>query len=124
MSAVTIKVLPPDSRTPAQSLARGLGVFAFVASLLVVLFAGTFPFDFAASQGDVFLQIRRTFDGRWMQYDPSFVDRGQNLLFLMPFGFGVAAVVRPTRWRVLIQLIVATVSSAALSTTVEVLQTF
>jgi glycopeptide antibiotics resistance protein len=121
---MTIKVLPRDSHTPAQSLARGLGVFVFVTSLLVVFFAGTFPFDFAAPEGDAWLQIRNTFDRRWIQDDPRFIDRGQNLLFLMPFGFGVAAVVRPARRRVLLQLMVATLSSAALSTTVEVLQTF
>src|SRR5262249_40114352 len=107
------------------SLARGLAGFLFVVSLLVVLFAGTFPFDFAVPvQSTAIQEVRQTFDWQWVQYDPHYIDRIENLLFLMPFGFAVAALIRPRRQRAAWQLAAALAGSALLSITIEVLQTF
>src|SRR5450432_3653930 len=99
-------LLPPRQYILTDRVARGLGVFIFIASLLCVLFAATFPFDFSIPAGGNALQlVRETFDWQWVQYDPHYLDRTENILLFMPFGFGVASLFpQRRRFRFLLQI--------------------
>ena len=101
-----------------------MGIVLLVASILVSLFAGTFPFDFAAPAGSAVEQFRRNFDTRWLPRGVGYSDRVENLLFLMPVGFFAAAVVRPRKNRAVTQVIAGLLVGGALSLTIEVLQAF
>ena len=98
MKALKVTLLEASSVEPVRALSRGLGRFIFAVSVLVILFAGTFPFDFTFT-----FRHATPFDTRLNQYDPLFTDRSQNVLFFVPFGFGFAAIIRTqldrTRWR-------------------------
>src|SRR5689334_19269300 len=111
MSTVVMEVLPPHTGHSSDRVARGLGAFLFVSSVLFVLFAGTFPFDFRVPRDGIFHQISSTFDWRWNPYDPGHLDRKQNIEFFLPFGFCIASVVWPSQRqksrRALAQILVA-----------------
>jgi glycopeptide antibiotics resistance protein len=90
---------------------------------LLVFFAGTFPFDFvAAGIDDALHQIHSRFDWNPNPYDPGHVDRVQNVLFFMPFGFALAAVIRTRRLRRVWQIIGSLALGLALTLLVESLQ--
>src|SRR4051812_4537139 len=114
MSAIQIKVLPRNTTYSTDSVARGLAAFLFVGSILIVLFAGTFPFDFSASAGSLAQQVQRKFDPNPNPWDPGFIDRSENILFFLPFGFALASVIRARRMRRLIQIVGAAVLSLIL----------
>lgn len=96
-----------------------MGVFILVTSLLIIFFAGTFPFDFSFDRNSI-----SSFDWRPLEYDPGFVDRGQNILFFMPLGFGLASIVRRQKFRFLWQLAIGTALGAAMSVLIECAQMF
>ncbi|WP_428937699.1 VanZ family protein [Fontivita pretiosa] len=122
MSRVHIRVLPHGYVTPTDRVARALAVFLLVASVLFVAFAGTFPFDFAIPEGGWWDGTRRQFDWRWMQWDPGNVDRLQNVLFFVPFGFALSAVIGRRRARHIRQVISALLLGMGLSLIVELTQ--
>jgi len=124
MSRVSIRVLPHGYVAPTDRVARTLAVFLLVVSVLLVAFAGTFPFDFAVPDGGWWDGIRRQFDWRWMQWDPGNVDRLQNVLFFVPFGFALAAVIGGRRARHVRQVVWALVLGMSLSLIVELAQAF
>lgn len=119
MQPLKVELLQPAPPDPARPLARGLGAFIFATSLLLVLFAGTFPFDFTFKS-----DLATAFDWRLTQYDPHFLDRGQNVLFFMPFSFGLAAIIRPRRRRLQLRLIIVPLASLALTILVETCQRY
>lgn len=112
----------PTNTDDAEGLARGLAALLLACAVLVVLFAGTFPFDFSAPEGSALEQLRHNFDPRFHPPDPRLIDRIQNVLFFMPFGFAVAAVIH--RRRATIRFGAAALLGAALSAGVEGLQAF
>lgn len=118
MSAVKIRILPPGSYPTIEGLVRGLRIFILVVSLLAILFAATFPFDFTPS-------VRgRPFDWRWNPYDPGYTDRIENILLFVPFGFGLASVIRSRKFMRAIQLSAALTLGAILTTSVEIIQMY
>jgi hypothetical protein len=123
MSVVT--TVPPSGTRPlTPQIARGVGTFIFVASVLFILFAGTFPFDFRFLPGGILHQIASAFDWRLNPWDPGHVDRRQNIMFFMPFGFGMASVIRIRRFRRLAQIAITFFAGALLSGVVESAQAF
>src|SRR3954464_2090448 len=124
MTVVTTEIPPPGTRPLTPQIARGVGTFIFVVSVLFILFAGTFPFDFRFLSGGVVHQIASAFDWRLNPWDPGHVDRRQNIMFFMPFGFGMASVIRIHRLRGLAQIAIIFFAGALLSGTVEAAQAF
>ena len=121
MSAMKISIRPVVSHEP---IVRAMAHFILASSVLVVLFAGLFPFDFDFPRTGFWSTVRSKFD---TSPEPPLVqDRIQNLLFFVPFGFGVGAALRPRSKRraVAARLTVALMLGAALSLTIEVLQVF
>jgi hypothetical protein len=123
MSAVQVRVLPAGTYGSTDAVARGLATVLFLGCLLLVVFSATFPLDFAAPPGGIGRAVRTQFDWIWLQHDPGNIDRGQNVLFFVPFGFALAGIVRPRRNQSLWRLLIALPASAALSTAVEISQT-
>ncbi len=115
---ITIKA--PVNHEP---IVRALAHFLLATSVLFILFAALFPFDFNFPRTGLVHEVRAKFDS---SPEPAVLrDKVQNFLFFVPFGFGLAASVRPKRGRAIAaRLINATVLGAALSLTVEVLQVF
>ncbi len=123
-NTVRIQILPPGALSTSDLLARRLGVFVLVVSLLIVLFAGMFPFDFRFPDSGILQPLQWHFDWAWNPYDPGYVDRTENILFFAPLGLGLASVIRPRRYRVAARLGAALVLGAALSVLVEVGQAY
>jgi VanZ family protein len=104
-------------------LARRLGVIILVASVLFVIYSDEFPFDFQIPSDGIWREIGRTFTWEWNPHDPGYVDRSQNILFFVPLGFGLASVIAGRRFGVGLQLTLAVILGAILSTTLELAQT-
>jgi glycopeptide antibiotics resistance protein len=123
MSAVRIKLLSSAEVYRTQVISRGIAAFLLTASILLILFAGTFPFDFAtAGIDDALHQIHSRFDWNPNPYDPGHMDRIQNILFFMPFGFALAAVIRTRRLRRVWQIVGSLALGFALTMLIESLQ--
>jgi glycopeptide antibiotics resistance protein len=119
MSAMKISIRPLASHEP---IILALARFILTASVLVVLFAGLFPFDFHVPPRGAWQEIRHTFDSS--PEPPLLQDRLQNILFFVPFGFGLSASIRRRRGQAAVRVMAAGVLGAGLSLTVEVLQVF
>ncbi len=118
MNAMKVRVPSAAAYFQTQALARGLGKFLLVCSVLAIFFAATFPFDFS-------LPAQTPWDWRWNPYDPNYSDRTDNILFFIPLGFALASVVLPTRrFRRAIQIILSLGVGLALTATVESLQQY
>jgi VanZ family protein len=117
-------ILTPRQRVLTERVSRSIGIFIFVASLLCVLFAGTFPFDFSIPAHGAMQEVREQFDWRWNPHDPGHRDRIENILFFMPLGFGTAALIVRRKFRRTLQLFITFVISLILTSFVEISQTF
>jgi glycopeptide antibiotics resistance protein len=125
MSASNLRHLQQTTPVLSERIDRGVRVFIFAASLLCILFATTFPFDFSIPVGTAAQMVQQRFDTRWLEWDPHHIDCVENILLFMPLGFGIASLfVRNRRLRFIRQIVAAFFFSALLSTTVEVSQTF
>src|SRR5450432_428626 len=124
MSDPSITFLTARRHVLTERVARSLVVFIFIASLLCVLFATLFPFDFSISAHSAGEQILSRFDWRWNPPDPHHEDRIENILLFMPLGFGVAALINPRRNRAALQFSLALLLSFFLTSFVETSQTF
>lgn len=123
MSAVKIKLIHPATFYRTDAIARGLGTFLLVGSVLIVFFAGTFPFDFSISGlSNAVHQIQQRIDWNLNPYDEGHVDRIQNIVFFLPFGFALASVIRPRKFRREWQIAASVFAGFALTTLVESLQ--
>ena len=89
-----------------------------IISSFIVLFATLYPFNFQFSSS---WSIRNLF----FDFNNSsfFQDQVNNVLLFMPFGLGLASILQRKRVKLLGQIITVVISSAALSLTVEILQT-
>lgn len=87
-------------------------------SIFVVFFATLYPFNFQFSSSwsirDLFLDFNNS---------SFFQDQVNNVLLFMPFGLGLVSILQRKRVKILGQIITVIFSSAALSLTVEILQT-
>src|SRR5687767_14666639 len=120
MPAMKISIRPVVNYEP---IVRALAHFILATSVLFIVFAALFPFDFDFPRTGLLHEIRTKFDS---SPEPAILqDRVQNFLFFVPFGFGLAASIRPRRGRAVAARIVAALALGfALSMTVEVLQVF
>jgi glycopeptide antibiotics resistance protein len=121
MPPIRISIVPTVSYEP---LIGAIAKFILAVSIFGILFAGLFPFDFQFPKSGLAYHVRT-----WFDHSPEpaiLADKVQNILFFVPFGFGVAAVIRRGRIvaRNVTRVIVALVLGFALSITVELLQVF
>ena len=120
MPAIKISIRPGLNY---ELIVRALAHFVLATSVLFIVFAALFPFDFDFPRTGLLHEIRTKFDS---SPEPAVLrDRVQNFLFFVPFGVGLAASIRPKRGRAIVTRIVAAlVLGLALSMTVEVMQVF
>jgi glycopeptide antibiotics resistance protein len=107
---------------PLPTVARKLARLLVVLSVAAVLFCGYFPFDFGFRGG--IEQVSRRFDSTLIQRATA-GDSAENVLFFMPFGFALGALLR-RKWLPywIGTAVAALVVSAALSTVVELGQAY
>jgi glycopeptide antibiotics resistance protein len=90
-----------------------------ITSILLVLFATLCPFNFSVpdsfSVAEVFASFNNTSD---------FQDQVNNVFLFVPVGFSLTSLLQRLRMRLLVQIFIATLISAGLSLTVELLQVF
>lgn len=90
-----------------------------IASALVVAVATLYPFNFTVPANFSLQALFESFD------NTSFLkDQVNNVLLFMPFGFALVSVLRRTRAKLFIQVLVVLIASASLSFSVEFLQSF
>ena len=122
ISNVRVSNLPRRARGE-DNLAGAIAKFLLATTVLGVLFAGLFPFDFSLPRGVSFVdKIRNDFDRS--PEAPLLEDRVVNIVFFVPLGLCVAAVVRAQNNRAAWQIVTATIAGAGLSLIVEVGQVF
>lgn len=95
----------------------GLGIV--VGSLLLVVLATLFPFDFFLANGLSFTIIVSKLHG-WGTVD----DWGGNILLFVPFGLGLASVLQASSLKTAVKIVVVFIVSAGVSGVVEILQIF
>ena len=86
-------------------------------SILVVLVATLYPFNFALPDNISKRELVNSFDN-----NSFFSDQVNNVLLFLPFGFGLTGLLQRRKTKLILQLIAVTLASAALSSTVELLQ--
>ncbi|MDY6896733.1 MAG: VanZ family protein [Cyanobacteriota bacterium] len=86
-------------------------------SILVVLVATLYPFNFALPDSISKRELVNSFDN-----NSFFSDQVNNVLLFLPFGFGLTGLLQRSRTKLILQIAAVTLASAALSSTVELLQ--
>ena len=86
-------------------------------SILVVLVATLYPFNFALPDNISKRELVNSFDN-----NSFFSDQVNNVLLFLPFGFGLTGLLQGKKTKLILQLIAVTLASAGLSSTVELLQ--
>lgn len=94
-------------------------IWIVIFSILVVLVATLFPFNFYFHEINSFSEIIGNFNNL-----SSFQDQVNNVFLFMPLGFGIASLFQKFRVKFIVQLLVVLLAGASLSTFVEVLQIF
>jgi hypothetical protein len=133
MSATRIMIRTTPRGPSRTELARGVATLILVATVLGVLFAGLFPFDFTLPRGMSLVEkVRRDFDRS--PEPPVLEDRVVNVIFFVPIGFAIAAFLStrsrfrlastPPAARRAALITAALVAGAILSGVVEVGQVF
>lgn len=86
-------------------------------SILVVLVATLYPFNFALPDSISKRELVNSFDN-----NSFFSDQVNNVLLFLPFGFGLTGLLQRRKTKLILQIVAVTLASAALSLTVELLQ--
>ncbi len=94
-------------------------VFLVISSILVVLIATLYPFNFSFPDSFSLPGLVASFDNASF-----FKDQINNILLFMPLGFGFASLLQRIRMKPKNQFLTVILVSAALSLTVEILQVF
>lgn len=93
-------------------------IFLLFASAAVIVIGTLYPFNFTRPEDISLHQLRESFEN-----SSSIGDQINNVLLFMPFGFAIANILWRYRTHLILQVLAATFGSAALSTSVELLQT-
>ncbi|MEL7243012.1 MAG: VanZ family protein, partial [Cyanobacteria bacterium J06573_2] len=86
-------------------------------SILAVLVATLYPFNFALPDSISKRELVNSFDN-----NSFFSDQVNNVLLFLPFGFGLTGLLQRNKTKLILQIVAVTLASAALSSTVELLQ--
>lgn len=124
MSSARVRVLSAAEYFETVSLSRSLAVFLLVCATLFIFFAATFPFDFDFTSRKAVEQLSQPSVWDPNPYDENYTDRTQNIIFFIPFGFVLAAVIPKRPLRIVIQLALAMIVGFLLTCTIETLQAF
>lgn len=122
MSSARFRALSAAEYFETTALSKGLAVFLLVFATLFIFFAATFPFDFDFTSRNPLELVSQRFDWNPNPYDENYTDRTQNIIFFIPFGFVLAAVVPKRPRRLIIQLALALGIGFLLTCTIESLQ--
>lgn len=90
-----------------------------IASVLVIIVATLYPFNFSFHDSLSLREIVANFNN-----SSPFKDRANNILLFMPLGFCFAALFQRVRMKWITKLLIVVLISAGLSTLVEILQVF
>jgi glycopeptide antibiotics resistance protein len=96
-----------------------LDFFIVILSILIVLVATLYPFNFSISGNLSIRKLLNSFD------NTSFIiDQVNNLLLFMPLGFGMASILKRQNLKISAKLTIIIAISLCLSASVEILQSF
>jgi glycopeptide antibiotics resistance protein len=109
----------PVLTTALSVLVRRWSGKILFASVVLVLFCTLYPFNFALADGNPLSQVATGFTNR-----TSVQDLLANVVFFIPFGFGVTSALYSAKLKPLAKLAIVLIASAALSASVEMLQVF
>ncbi|MEM6400070.1 MAG: VanZ family protein [Cyanobacteria bacterium P01_D01_bin.116] len=88
-----------------------------ILSILAVLVATLYPFNFALPDSISKRELVNSFDN-----NSFFSDQVNNVLLFLPFGFGLTGLLQRRKVKLILQIATVALGSAVLSTTVELLQ--
>ncbi|MBF2008603.1 MAG: VanZ family protein [Chlorogloeopsis fritschii C42_A2020_084] len=91
----------------------------FAISILVILVATLYPFDFTFPENFSIKYLTYSFHNH-----SSLKDKVENVLLFMPLGFLCTSLLQKKRTKLLVEILIVIFLSALLSTTVEILQAF
>ena len=112
----------PDSNSTILSLRQFLvrsAPYIVIASILLVVVATLFPFNFSRDEGGSLRYFLSNF-----KHSSHLGDKIKNIFLFIPFGFSITCFLQARKLSLFLELVLVTVLSFSLSFTVETLQIF
>lgn len=115
--------MPKVNKSSATSLSQLIFRLApqiVICSILIILVATLYPFEFSFENGFKLTSVI----GKFKQTSTHLSDQIKNLFLFLPFGFGLMCLLHTRRIGTILKLVIVLASSCILSLLVEVLQAF